>query len=32
VALVTVALSALTEGRKDSFRARLGLGVTPVKH
>jgi peptidoglycan/LPS O-acetylase OafA/YrhL len=32
VALVTVALSALTEGRKDWFRARLGLGLAAVKH
>jgi peptidoglycan/LPS O-acetylase OafA/YrhL len=32
VALVTIALSALTEGRKDWFRARLGLGLAAVKH
>jgi peptidoglycan/LPS O-acetylase OafA/YrhL len=32
VALVTVALSALTEGRKDWFRARLALGFAAAKH
>jgi peptidoglycan/LPS O-acetylase OafA/YrhL len=31
VGLVTVALSALTEGRKDWFRARLALGFGAVK-
>jgi peptidoglycan/LPS O-acetylase OafA/YrhL len=32
VALVTVALSALTEGRTGWVRARLGLGLAVVKH
>lgn len=31
IALVTVALGALTEGRKDWFRARLGLGLAAAK-
>lgn len=32
IALVTVVLGALTEGRKDWFRARLGLGLAAAKH
>jgi peptidoglycan/LPS O-acetylase OafA/YrhL len=32
IALVTLALSALTEGRKDWFRTRLGFGLAAAKH